>query len=80
LLSSIPQPVEILRNILSLPPLKAPGTGGYHALFFQNNWYILGPSVILVIQEIFEKLTILLDWGIANLVRIPKVAHPDLIT
>ena len=40
----------------------------------------MGPSIIQVIQEIFELLTIPPNWEITNLVLIPKVAHPDLIT
>ena len=79
-LSYIPQPNEILRNLKDLPPLKAPRLDGYHALFFQTNWPSLGPSIIQVIQEIFEHLTIPPNWGITNLVLIPKVAHPELIT
>ena len=31
-------------------------------------------------QEIFEQLTIPSNWGLTNLVLIPKVAHPNLIT
>ena len=48
--------------------------------FFQRNWHIIDLSVIQVIQEIFENMTILKDWGITNLVPIPKVPHPDMIT
>lgn len=36
-LSSIPQSKEISWSIFSLPPLKAPGPNGYHAIFFQKN-------------------------------------------
>ena len=57
-LISIPQPDEIYRTLRVLPPLKAPGSDGYHALFFQSNWPNLGPSIIQVIQEVFEQLTI----------------------
>ena len=48
--------------------------------FFQRNWHIIDLSVIQVIQEIFENITILKDSGITNLVPIPKVPHPDMIT
>jgi len=57
-LSSIPLHEEISRNAFLLPPLKAPGPDGYHAIFFQQNWNILGPSISHVIQEIFETTTI----------------------
>ena len=33
-----------------------------------------------VIQDIFTQLMIPLSWGITNLVFIPKIAHPELIT
>ena len=79
-LTSIPPLAEILRNLQGLPPLKALGPDGYHALFFQHNWLSLGPSIIQVIQEIFEQLTIPPNWGLINLVLLPKVAHPELIT
>ena len=79
-LTRIPQPDEILQILQALPPLKAPGPDGYHALFFQTHWSSLGPSIIQVIQEIFERLTIPPNGGITNLVLIPKVAHPELIT
>ena len=79
-LTCIPQPDEIYRTLRDFPPLKALGPDGYHALFFQSNWPNLGLSIIQVIQEVFEQLTISPPQGIINLVLIPKVAHPELIT
>nr|POE76406.1 putative ribonuclease h protein [Quercus suber] len=78
-LTRIPQPEEILLTLRDLPPLKAPGPDGYHALFFQSNWTSLGPSIIQVFQDIFEHLTIPPSWGTTSLVLIPKVAHLELI-
>ena len=79
-LTQIPQPAEIFRNLKDLPPLKAPGPNGFHALFFQTNWSNLGASIIQVIQEIFEQLSIPPSWGTTNLVLIPKLAHLEMIT
>ena len=59
--------------------MKSSGPDGYHALFFQTNWNNLGSSVIQLIQEIFEQLTIPPTWGTTNLVLISKVAHPKSI-
>ena len=75
-----PQLEDIFQTLRGLPPLKAPGPDGYHALFFQTNWASLGPSIVQVIQDIFTQLMILPSWGITNLVLIPKIAHPKLIT
>ena len=58
LLANVPPPVEILRNLRNLPLLKALEPDGYHTFFFQHNWYSLGLSIVQVIQDIFEQLTI----------------------
>ena len=79
-LSSIPLPDEILKALRCLPPLKAPGPNGFHALFFQNNWHVMDQSIIQTIQGIFEQLRIPPTWGHTNLVLILKVAHPENIT
>ena len=71
--------MEIFQTLRELLPLKAPGPDGYHAIFFRTHWSSLGPSIIQVIQDIFEQLTIPLSWGDTNLVLIPKVAYPKLI-
>ena len=80
ILTTIPQPDEIFQTLRELPPLKTLGPDGYYALFFQSNWSSLGPSIIQVIQDSFKHLTIPPTWGDTNLVLIPKVAHPKLIT
>ena len=79
-LSSILLPDEIFKALRCLPPLKALGSGGFHALFFQTNWHVMGQSIIQTIQDIFEQLRIPPTWGHTNLVLIPKVAHLETIT
>lgn len=39
---------------MQLPPLKALGSDGYHDIFFQYYWNILGDNIIPVIQEILK--------------------------
>ena len=79
-LSSTALPKGINQNVFSLPTLKALGLDRYHAIFFQENWHILEPGIIHAIQEIFETATIPEDWGAINLILIPKINHPDMIT
>ena len=80
MLSTIPHPDEILKALKHLPSLKAPRLDGFHALFFQTNWHVLGQSIIQIIQDIFEQLRIPPKWGHTNLVLIPKVAYLEQIT
>ena len=49
-------------------------------IFFQRNQNILDPSIIHVIQEIFETQATPENWGITNIALIPKVDHLDMIT
>ena len=65
---------------MQLPPLKALGFDGYHAICFQYYWNILGDSIIPIIQEIFETGSILMEWAITNIVLISKIAHPKYVT
>ena len=67
--------IQLFILLLFTPPLKAPGPNGYHAIFFQQNWHILGPGIIHAIEEIFETTTIPEDWDATNLVLIPKINH-----
>ena len=79
-LSSTALPEEIYHNVFSLPPLKAPGLDGKHAIFSQRNWHILAPGIIHAIQEIFENATIPKYLSAINLVLIPKINHLYMIT
>ena len=48
-LSTIPLLDEIFKALRHLPSLKASRLDGFHALFFQTNWHVLGQSVIQII-------------------------------
>lgn len=44
---------EIKDAIFSMSALKAPGLDGFHAIFFQSQWDIVGDSVCRFIKECF---------------------------
>lgn len=47
---------EIKRALFDMVPLKAPGSDGYHALFFQIQWDTLGRDVCQWVKEAFKEV------------------------
>lgn len=44
---------EVKDALMDMAPLKAPGPGGLHAMFFQNSWNVVGDSIFKVINDFF---------------------------
>ena len=44
---------EIKSTVFSMKPLKTPGTDGLHAIFYQSQWPVVGPSFCRLIEDIF---------------------------
>lgn len=44
---------EIKKALFDMAPLKAPGSDGFHARFFQSQWDLLGGAVCEWVQGIF---------------------------
>ena len=44
---------EIKRAVFSMKLLKAPGTDGLHAIFYQSQWHIVGSSFCRFVNDIF---------------------------
>lgn len=59
---------------------KAPGPDGYQPAFYQQNWEIVGPSVIRFALEFFTTCILLRELNDALLVLIAKVDRPEKIT
>ena len=43
---------EVRKAVFSMGPLKAPGMHGIHALFYQNQWSVVGPSVCKLVRDV----------------------------
>jgi len=71
---------EVWRVLKSMSPFKAPGPDGFHAIFFQRYWNLVGNDVTTTVLEILNGR---LHPGRLNhtfLTLIPKVEHPQYIT
>ena len=67
---------EIKSTMFSMKPLKAPGTDGLHAIFYQFQWHVVGPSFCRLIEEIFISGKIPQEINTTLLVLILKEEHP----
>ncbi|KAA3487341.1 reverse transcriptase [Gossypium australe] len=68
---------EIKRALFDMAPLKAPGSDGYHALFFQTQWDILGNDVCQWVKRVFAGKPIELELNNTLIVLIPKKESPE---
>ena len=72
-----PSDHEIKNAMFSMKPLKAPGPNGFHPIFFQREWHIVGEEICTNIIEWFRKGSIPDELGQALICLIPKQDNPE---
>lgn len=65
--------------LFSMWALKAPGPDGFHAMFFQNQWDIIGNSVCTFIKNCFRNPSKIDDINDTDVILIPKKDNPNTI-
>ena len=70
---------EIKRAIFSFQPYKAPGSDGFHPIFFQRFWNIVGHSITSCIKDIFLARKIPPNLNTTLICLILKVSKPKNI-
>ena len=68
---------EISDALFQIGPLKAPGTDGFPARFFQRNWEVLREEVIGAVRNFFDESVMPEGVNNTSIVLIPKKDKPD---
>lgn len=70
---------EVYKALSHIGPSKALGSDGFHALFYQRCWDVIGPQVSLSVLEVLKGRASVKDINGTNLVLIPKKTSPELV-
>lgn len=70
---------DVWHAIKSIKAFKAPGTDGLQAIFYRQNWNIVGPSVCAFVQQCFNTKNIPEEVNATQVVLIPKLPNPETI-
>ncbi|KAK3193017.1 hypothetical protein Dsin_024327 [Dipteronia sinensis] len=67
---------EVWLTVFNLGPTKALGHDGFHALFFQKIWHVVGTDVSRVCLKVLNEEASIRNFNKTNVVLIPKKKNP----
>ncbi|KAK3223533.1 hypothetical protein Dsin_010558 [Dipteronia sinensis] len=67
---------EVRLAVFDLGPTKAPGPDGFHALFFQKFWDVIGVDVSRVCLQVLNGTSSIRAFNNTNVVLIPQIPNP----
>ncbi|KAM6596535.1 hypothetical protein CsatA_007059 [Cannabis sativa] len=70
---------DVLCAVRAIGATKAPGPDGFHAIFFQKYWGIIGPRVSAVCLAILNGHQSVRKFNKSNVVLIPKITKPSFV-
>ncbi|XP_057744794.1 uncharacterized protein LOC130962625 [Arachis stenosperma] len=78
-LAATPTEMEIRRALFNIGSLKAPGSDGFPALIYKNNWDIMKNKVCDFIQSCWKNPEIIKQANTTLITLVPKLNHPESI-
>lgn len=70
---------KIRAALFDMHPLKAPGPDGFHALFYQRYWHIVGDEISQFVRQLWRGEVPIDPINHTNVTLIPKVRSPNSI-
>ncbi|KAK6139325.1 hypothetical protein DH2020_026940 [Rehmannia glutinosa] len=70
---------EVKKALSSMRATKAPGPDGFHPIFFQKNWDLIGTDLIDIVLGILNHGKFVRAFNATTIVMIPKVAQPSKV-
>ena len=72
------QPIRVA--LFAMGPLKALGLDGFPAIFYHNQWLVVGRSLCAMVKDVFDKGEMSNEINSTGIVLIPKVDHPETLS
>ena len=70
---------EVKKALFSMGPTKAPSLNGFHALFFQKNWELVGSDMTAVCLGVLNGGQSVRVLNVTHVVLIPKIKNPKRV-
>lgn len=70
---------EVRAALFDMKPLNAPGPDGFHSLFFQSQWDLVGDTLFREIRRFFDGGTLDARLNQTLIALIPKTEHPQVM-
>lgn len=80
MLDKEPNALEVREALFNMHPTKAPGPDGFHAIFFQTFWDIVGGDVVALVQNWWRGNIRFNDINKTCMSLIPKCNEPKSMT
>ncbi|PKI60521.1 hypothetical protein CRG98_018997 [Punica granatum] len=80
ILTAAVEVAELRRALFAMPSFMAPGPDGFQAVFFQNNWEVVFPSLLAYARAVFEAGQSVAPMNPTLIALISKLSCPEMLS